>query len=233
MSDPTYGVQNYKPARTKDSILASLREQEDVLTSNLGPSHLYPATTILFQQGSAPKEAYLLEGGLVKLVRIGMNGQEVIIGLRAQGAILGAASIIVSKPHPVTAVTLTQCVMRPAPLKDFLNLAQTNLELSWSLHQAQSQEVYYQAEQLAEMRYLSARQRLENLLLGLITSLGLNKESEMIRLTLPLKHWEIAQLIGVTPEHLSRILRQAENEGVIIRDNGGLIICDCQTLFNG
>jgi CRP-like cAMP-binding protein len=39
---------------------------------------------------------------------------------------------------------------------------------------------------------------------------------------LPLKHKELAQMVAVTPEHLSRLLKALEHEGVIQR-NGNLL----------
>jgi CRP-like cAMP-binding protein len=39
-----------------------------------------------------------------------------------------------------------------------------------------------------------------------------------------LKQWEVAQLLGITPEHLSRLIKQMEKEGIIGRENGWLII---------
>jgi len=44
-----------------------------------------------------------------------------------------------------------------------------------------------------------------------------------MRLQMPLKHWEVAELIAVTPEHLSRVLRQMETEGILRREKGWLI----------
>jgi len=51
-----------------------------------------------------------------------------------------------------------------------------------------------------------------------------------MRIHNPLKHWEIAQLISVTPQHLSRLLKRLEEEGIIRRNKGWLIISDYQRL---
>jgi CRP-like cAMP-binding protein len=46
----------------------------------------------------------------------------------------------------------------------------------------------------------------------------------------PLKYWEIAQLIGVTPEHLSRILKQIKREGIIKEEAGHIIVPDVRKI---
>ncbi|MFN0087622.1 MAG: Crp/Fnr family transcriptional regulator [Blastocatellia bacterium] len=187
---------------------------------------------VLFEQAAAPREAFILDRGLVKLTRLGQDGQEMIVGLRSQGAILGAASMIVQGAHQMTATTLTPCSVRRLPLKRFLDLVRTDLELSWDLIEAHSREVWDQAEQLADLKHLSARQRFERLLRQLISLLRVNLSSKTVSLPLPLKFCEIAQLIGVTPEHLSRVLKQAEAEGLVQRDNRCLIISDYRSLFH-
>jgi predicted transcriptional regulator len=52
-----------------------------------------------------------------------------------------------------------------------------------------------------------------------------------IKMHLPLKHREIAQLIAVTPQHLSLVLRQMEVEGTIRREKGWVIVRNYQRLY--
>ena len=186
----------------------------------------------LFRQGSPATDLYLIEKGLVKLVRLTDDAREMIIGLRSRGSALGAASIIVQKPHQVTAVALTDCRLRRVPLQLFLNLARTNPQISWFLLHDHSRKVYDQAAQLVGLRYLTARQRFEQVLWQLGSSIADGCQIRMLRLHLPLKLWEMAQLVGITPEHLSRVLKQAEDEGVVLRDNGFLIIPDLNSLYH-
>ena len=51
-----------------------------------------------------------------------------------------------------------------------------------------------------------------------------------MKVRLPLKHWEIAQLIGVRPEHLSRVLQQIKQEGVLREEDGCMIVSDVRKL---
>src|SRR3990170_2990163 len=45
-------------------------------------------------------------------------------------------------------------------------------------------------------------------------------------LRLPLMHKELAQLIAVTPEHLCRLLREMEQQGIIKRNKGLVVVKD-------
>jgi CRP/FNR family transcriptional regulator len=200
--------------------------------STLAPPREYQSAEELFSQGSLLDHVFLVNYGLIKLIHLDEEGQESILGLRSGGSILGACSAIVKRPSPISAVALVNCQVNTFPVNTFLDLARTDPNLSWYLHQVQSNEVYEQVEHLAGLRNLSAQQRLEQLLWQLISVTHMADERKPVRLNLPLKYWEIAQLVGITPEHLSRVLRQIQEEGKMRRENGALIVFDFQRLYH-
>jgi CRP-like cAMP-binding protein len=194
------------------------------------PPREVPPATSLFFQGDQVREVFCVERGLIKLIRLSGDGQELIVGLRSKGAFLGAASLIVQEPYPITAITVTSCSLICIPAGPFLRLAKTNEELGWHIHQAHSHEVHQQASQLIALRCLSARQRFERLLLQFFSSISPQEKQAPLKIRLPLKHWEIAQLIGITPEHLSRVLKQIKQEGIIHEEAGHMIVPDVRRI---
>lgn len=196
------------------------------------PSREFPPSSTLFVQGATPLEVFYVERGLVKLIRMSENGQELAIGLPQQGSLLGAASVIVQEPYPFTAITVTSCALSRIPADLFLRLAKTDEQFCWYLHQVHSQEVHRQAGQLAAIRHLSARQRFERLLLQFLSSIPAHERQTSMKIRLPLKHWEIAQLIGIRPEHLSRVLQQIKQEGVLREEDGCMIVSDVSRLLS-
>lgn len=200
------------------------------LSVQSAPSREFPPSTTLFLQGNPPREVFYIERGLVKLIRMSENGQELAIGLPSQGSLLGAASVIVKEPYPFTAVTVTSCALSRIPADLFLYLARTDEQFCWYLHEIHSLEVHRQASQLAALRYLSARQRFERLLLQFLSSMPAHEKQNSMKIRLPLKHWEIAQLIGIRPEHLSRVLQQIKQEGILYEEDGCMIVSDVRKL---
>jgi CRP-like cAMP-binding protein len=197
------------------------------------PSREFPPSTTLFIQGATPREVFYIERGMVKLTCMSENGQELAIGLPTQGSLLGAASVIVREPYPFTAVTVTSCVLNRITADLFLRLAKTDEEFCWYLHEVHSREVHRQASQMAALRYLSARQRFERLLLQFLSSIPAHERQPSMKIRLPLKHWEIAQLIAIRPEHLSRVLQQIKQEGVLREEDGCMIVSDVRKLQAG
>lgn len=198
--------------------------------TTLAPAQQYPPGIELFKQESAPRDVYLIEDGLVKLTYVEQNARDFVVGLRTSGWTVGAASVILNRTYAFTATTLSACRLRRVSADAFLNLLNTNPVFDRYFHQMQSHELYEQVTQLARLKCLSARDKLEQLLSELIPVLAPKADENKVRVKLPLKHREVAELIGVTPEHLSRVLREMQNEGLVSREKGWIKITDVRLL---
>lgn len=190
----------------------------------LGQPQHYPAKVTLFTQDSPVNDVFVLHRGLVKLTRVEEDGQEMIVGLRSPTWILGAVSLITYQAHVVTGVSVTDCNLQRVSAESFLHMFRSNAQLSWSLHRMHCAEIREQFVRMSELGCKSAQHRLEQLLRQLALTLKATNPKEGESVKLPLKHWEIAQLIAVTPEHLSRLLKKMQQDGVIRAENGSLVM---------
>jgi len=194
--------------------------------SDAAPLQVCPPKTELFRQGSPAKTAFFVETGLVKLIRVESDGREVIADLRYPSSVLGAAEIIVQQPHTLTAITVTKCRLKRFSAESFLNQLKTDTHISWSIHQSHGEELRHQRARMIELSCLSARHRLERLLLQLLSASESNPALRQIQFHLPLKDWEVAELIAVTPSYLSRLLNELEKEGLIKKKGRSLTIME-------
>jgi len=188
------------------------------------PPRHFPAVTDLFRQSFPAEEVILLEEGVVKLIRLEDDGRQLIVGLHSAGSMLGAAPVVANRSHPATATTVTPCTVRHIPAFAFRQLLKSDPATSWQVHEMLSREVCEQAARLSELACCSSRQRLESALQALLPS-GCAPAKE-VKLQTPLKHREIAELIAVTPEQLSRLLKGMEEDGLLRREKGWLILRD-------
>lgn len=138
--------------------------------------------------------------------------------VRSAGWILGVAPFILQKPYQVTAETLTECELHHCSAGDVRALSERDIHFARLLLQLVSHELYDHRDQLLRLATLTARQRLEDLLLRMATP------QNGLRVELPLKLEEIAHWIAVEPSHLSRLLKQMEEGGLIRRDKGWIIV---------
>lgn len=189
----------------------------------------YPAQATVFLQDTPADTVYLVEHGVVKLVRVAPNGHHVIIGLRRRRWMIGAPSVFLEKPYSFTGITLVPSSLRGIPAKDFLNLAKANNELYWHLLQMLSREIFNQMKKVESISCMSAQERLEQFLCDMINELN-PVGAGPVSVSLPLNNQELAQLLAITPEHLCRVLKKMELKGMIRREHGILTVTDPESL---
>ena len=84
---------------------------------------------------------------------------------------------------------------------------------------------------ISEQSCLSGRQRLEKFLWEVVQMQNGIVPQRPIKIQMVLKNWEVAQLLALTPQHLCRLVKQLENEGIVMRKNGWLILSDPKRLW--
>jgi len=214
-----------RPGQTLLAVSSAWRDYTGVASAKE-----YQSGTNLYTQGARATYAHLAISGLIKLTRISEGGHELITGLCFPIRLLGAASIILGKEYPVTAVTLTRCRLQSIPAPSFLELLRTDIRFSWLVQHEQSRDIYEQVSQLTEIGCLSARQRLERVLGHFLSTSEDNSSPNETSFRLPLRLWEVAKLIAVSPEHLSRILKAMQREGILCRNKNSFTILDPKRL---
>jgi CRP-like cAMP-binding protein len=185
---------------------------------------LYRKGMEILSQGDHPEAVYLVEAGLAKLLRRQADGTESIVALRGQGQFLGAASALLDREQATTATALTACRVRCFEVSTFRELVQTDTVLSWRLHQMLCYELEESLITLSEVRSVCARARLSNLLRRTVTWIGGIDQRSTDPVEIPLKQWEIAELLGVTPQYVCQMLSELAREG-FVRRIGNRILC--------
>jgi CRP/FNR family transcriptional regulator len=183
----------------------------------------------LFWQGDPALRVYFLESGRVKITR-NENGRELIVGLRLPGSFLGAPAALLGGVHPFSAQTLSTCLLRQLGAEALQRIAGADHAFCLHLLRSQLREMSEDLDNASGVGCLTVRQRLQGFLWRFACS-GVNGRSGPLRLELPLRNWELAQLLAITPEHLSRVLKELEADGLVERRRGWLILPDPRLLL--
>lgn len=194
-------------------------------------SHVYPSGVNLFQQGEVPVEMFLVETGLAKLVCSEESGRELIVDIRFAGSLLGLSAVISNESHPMTAITASPCRLMRISAGQFRELLGQDTQLDLSVHHLLSAEVINQAARITEIACLTARQRLENFIWQ-ITKQTKSNGPQTSKLQLPLRQWEVAQFLAITPAYLCKLFAELESEEIIVRRNGWIIVCGSGSLWH-
>lgn len=214
------------PLHTEDPLQRALRAYgfESTHDCIFPAPQRYPSRVALFQQDDEPDGVFLLREGLVKLMRLDHDGRETIVGLRASGWLIGASAVILNRPHTLSACTVVPSRVSWLTGEVFRTQMKRDAELSWRLHEMQSEEVYSAQHHVADLHGHCARTRLETFLRRLAGTLRSPAAEKEVRLTIPLRQWEIAQLIGVTAPYLNELIREMESEGRLRRERNTIVL---------
>ena len=189
-----------------------------------GQPQLCPPQTVICRQDTPAEAAYLVEQGLVKLVRITSRGSQVIVGLRRRNWLIGAPSIFLNKHYSYTAIAVLPTVLRSITKNVFLDLVEKNVRFSFYVHRLLSENIYGQMKRIEETSFMSAQERLESLLSDMIHNQEAFASKAPDKFSIPLTNQELAQLLAVSPEHLCRVLKGMGKKGIIMRENGAVIV---------
>jgi CRP-like cAMP-binding protein len=157
----------------------------------------YPTSVEIFRQGFPSSEVFFVEEGTLKLSHNDYHGKHIIVGLRLPGSYLGVSAVLTETPHIVTATTLTTCSLRRIPAEHLLKIMMEDCETNWSLQTSLCNEINAQMGQVLKLGASCARERFEKLVLEVIGSKTDQSKSQNVKINLPLKFKEIADLIAV------------------------------------
>ncbi len=208
----------FKPS---DFMWTFFKEHENDLVG-CGPVQLYPSGTEIYREDAPAEVVYLIERGIIKISRIDLNGKETIVGLRSRYWLLAAPAVFLGMPYLYTATTVTPCHLRPITAKCFFHVLKTNEAFSQEMYRLLSQEVISNLRKVEEVSCLSAKERMRQFLCQLVAELSPEKPQAHQHFQIPLKQYELAQIIGVSPEHLCRVVKELEQEGVL-KDSKGIL----------
>jgi CRP/FNR family transcriptional regulator len=191
-----------------------------------GQVQLYPAKTVIVKQDTPANAVYLIEQGLVKLVRETSNGSTVIVGLRHRDWLIGAPTVLLDRPYNFTVMTVVPSLLRAVPKNEFLDHIQKNGEFSWHVQRLLSQQILDQMKRIEAMRCLSAEKRLMGFLSDTVREMDTLGPGSSDGFTLPLTNQELAQLLMITPEHLCRVMKKMGQKGLVRHGKGTLVVID-------
>jgi CRP/FNR family transcriptional regulator, cyclic AMP receptor protein len=190
----------------------------------------YPDHTVLFKQGQPPRGVYVLCKGHVKLSVAAGNGKTVIVNIAEPGEVLGLAATISDSPYELTAETIDPCQVNIVKRDDFLLFIKDYADACRKVAEHLSDK-YNKACHDVRSLGLSplAAERFAQLLLDWSLRNGESQKAEP-RLKLSLTHEEIAQMLGVSRETVTRILADFRKRQIVQSCGSTLLIRDKDAL---
>jgi CRP/FNR family transcriptional regulator, cyclic AMP receptor protein len=190
-------------------MFSGLQRDELLKFAELTRERTYPKGSVILFQGDPGDSLYVLRQGRAKVVLIGEDGREVILGVLEPGAHFGELALIDDQPRSAHVIAMEDSQLLILRREDFRRRVEANPSVAWALLMELSRRLRRADQKIGGLVLLDVPGRISRLLLDL------SSESSNGTIEKPLTHQTIAQMIGASRETVSRAMKDFQEEGLI------------------
>jgi CRP-like cAMP-binding protein len=170
---------------------------------------------ILFSQGEQGNGVYCIKSGLIGLRRIDINGNSALIRLINAGSTVGYRTFLTRKAHINSAEALTSSTLCYVPRPNVEKLLKANPLLGERFLQHFYDDAIDTENDYVRSLTMGMKSRFLHLILVFYERFGYQDENGNAVVQLPVKKGEIAELVGVRPESISRLIDQLQTDEIM------------------
>lgn len=189
----------------------------------------YARGDTIFSPAEHPDYVYLLEEGVVRLLTVSPNGQELTLNYVRPGDLFGTVSVMTGSAREVFAQAKTAAKVLRIPKMVFLKAVRTANSVLHEVTKRMGQRLIRARSRMEDLVFRDVRSRLARILLSLAEEHG-RETDHGLAIGLPLTQTEIATLIGSTRQSVSSLLREMKAGRLVERRGRELVITNPQSL---
>jgi len=189
----------------------------------LGRRERHARNDFVFSAGGPGRNVYFLLSGRVKIYQPSASGREVILWFCLPGEIFGLAEVARGGGRSVSALACEACEVLCVAQDQFRSFVEARPRVGLLSMQVLSSRLRVLGEMHANLVSDDVDTRIAKLILRLAARHGVRQGSEL-RLTLPLTHQEIADMVGTTRQTVTSCLGNLKRRGVLAIDSHRLVI---------
>jgi CRP/FNR family transcriptional regulator, anaerobic regulatory protein len=197
------------------AVCAGLQEEERRALARLGQRRMFQRGETIFAAGDEHVACATLVRGALKLSQIDQDGVERTVAIVHPSHFL-AQLFAGGSQLTATALTTSELCLFPRPLVE--REMRTHPALMERVLRTTVEQLNASRDLIALIGRRDARSRVAGLLLSLAEGSCEHQDRYDLRFELPLTRGELASLLGLTIETVSRQFSQLEAEGVLRRD---------------
>ncbi len=195
-------------------LFSCLSHEQRARLARAAVPHLYHPQESLFHSGTPALALYCVRSGTIKLFRWLHNGDQVVVGARGAGDLLGMRALLTETPFATTATALEPSIVCTIPRESVLELVCESSAMGYQLLKRLARDSCMLEDQLVERTHDRVGKRTARFLLQQMRG-HKTEASRPEPIGLSMSREEMAQFVGTTPETLSRTLHRFAADGIL------------------
>jgi CRP-like cAMP-binding protein len=169
----------------------------------------YPRGSVILFEDDPGDALFIVRVGRVKVVLVGEDGREVILGVLGVGDHFGELALIDDQPRSAHVIATEDSALLVLRRDDFRRRVEETPTVAWALMQELSRRLRKADDKIGGLVLLDVPGRIARLLLDTAAADGADT------LEKPLTHQTIADMIGASRETVSRAMKAFQDAGWI------------------
>lgn len=190
-------------------LFSGLGGEELQSFADLTRERSYPRGSVILFENDPGDSLFIVRSGRVKVVLIGEDGREVILGVLGVGQHFGELALIDEQPRSAHVIAMEDANLIVLRREDFRKRVESSPSVAWSLLTELSRRLRRADEKIGGLVLLDVPGRIARLLLDMA------EESGSDQIEKSLTHQTIAQMIGASRETVSRAMKDFQDAGWI------------------
>ncbi len=186
-------------------LFSGLSRSELDSLSDLTRERTHPRGSVILFENDPGDCLFVVRAGRVKVVLIGEDGREVILGVLGVGQHFGELSIIDERPRSAHVIAMEDANLIVLRRDDFRKKVESSPHIAWSLLLELSRRLRRADDKIGGLVLLDVPGRIARLLLDMA------EESGTDQIEKSLTHQTIAQMIGASRETVSRAMKDFQD----------------------
>lgn len=201
-------------------LFSGLSKEELDSFAELTRERSYPRGSVILFENDPGDSLFIVRSGRVKVVLIGEDGREVILGVLGIGQHFGELALIDEQPRSAHVIAMEDASLIVLRREDFRKRVEANPSVAWSLLTELSRRLRRADEKIGGLVLLDVPGRIARLLLDMA------EESGGPAIEKSLTHQTIAQMIGASRETVSRAMKEFQDSGWITVERRRITLAD-------
>ncbi len=171
----------------------------------------FPKDSTIFEEGVAGEYMYLIQEGQVKVTKMSDDGRQKILEMLSPGDFFGEMALLDQEPRSAAVKTMHPCILLALSRRDFIRLFRRNADIALEMIRVLTTRLRDTDDQVRALLFERVESRTRRALRRLARETDVSDPS--CRITPPVTHQELADMVGTSRETITRVLKELREEG--------------------